>query len=474
MAGVSCRQEPDRRLAHLTSLLPPATYGAGVARVVVVGGGFAGMACAVRVAAQRHAVVLIERSARPGGRLLPVSYDGFTWDRTTTSLALPAVVRDLFGSTGPPLERSLTLEPLPVLRRHVFAPRDFPEGDGLVMLDLPGGARAAQTDAVDAALGGRRAGAPGTAWSARLDQQRPVWDVLRQQVLERPFTGRGDLDRRQWRALAPRRSLHRSVRALRDDRLRALVLDRFVLAGQDPRAVPAALGVADLIERAFGRWRPVGGVAALADALTERLAYRRVDVRCGTDALDVAYDRGRVSGVLCADGQRVPADVVVWAAPQPPPSLADRGPATPALPAARTYVGLRCDGLPELPAETFVHGDPLVLVRTGGTGPDGCTGWSLEHHAGPDEVLASLARRCLDVRAAVMARLDVSPAEVVRQDGGSPAGMRWQGWRSGLARPTVTTAVPGLLRAGPGVHPGPGIVAEGLGAAQVAMLIGSD
>lgn len=447
----------------------------GVARVIVVGGGFAGMACAVRLATQRHEVVLLERGTRPGGRLLPVVHEGFSWDRTTTSLALPAVVRDLFGSTGPPMERSVTLEPLSVLRRHVFAERDFPEGDGVIALHLPGGSRVAQTDAVDAALGGGRSGGPGTAWSTRLDDLRPVWDVLRQRVLERPFDGRSDLDRKQWRTLAPSRSLHRSVRDLRDDRLRAVVLDRFTLAGQDPRAVPAAAGVVDLVERSFGRWRPEGGIAALADALAARLVRRRVEVRCGVDVIDVARDGDRLTGVRSRDGLTTPADVVVWTAPQPPPALAVRESVTPALPASRTYLGLRREDLPDLPylpAETFVHGDPLVLVRTGGTGPDGCTGWSLEHHAGVTDVLPALARRGIDVRGAVVTRLDVSPAEVVRQADGSPVGMRWQGWRSGLARPRVTTPVRGLLRAGAGVHPGPGIAAEALGAAQVAALVG--
>lgn len=436
--------------------------------MVVVGGGFAGMACGARLAAQRHDVVLLERAPRPGGHLLPVELDGFGWDRTTTSLALPAVVRDLFGSTGPALERSIALEPLSVLRRHLFAGRDFPEGDGLIALDLPGGSRAAQSDAVDAALGAGR----GTAWSARLDDLRPVWDVLRQRVLERPFDGRSDLDRKQWRTLAPRRSVHRSVRDLRDDRLRAVVLDRFTLAGQDPRAVPAAGGVVDLVERSFGRWRPEGGMAALVDALVARLSRRRVEVRCGVDVIDVVRDGDRVTGVRTRDGSTISADVVVWTAPRPPPALAVRESVSPALPASRTYLGLRPEDLPDLPAETFVHGDPLVLVRTGGSGPAGCTGWSLEHHAGSTDVLPALARRGIDVRDAVVTRLDVSPAEVVRQADGSPAGMRWQGWRSGLARPRVTTPVRGLLRAGAGVHPGPGIAVEGLGAAQVAAVVG--
>src|SRR5687767_4938081 len=77
-----------------------------MARVVVVGGGFGGLASAARLARLGHEVTLVERSATLGGALATVTSDeGFAWDAGPTTTLLPAVVRDLFRKTGRPLER---------------------------------------------------------------------------------------------------------------------------------------------------------------------------------------------------------------------------------------------------------------------------------------------------------------------------------------------------------------------------------
>ena len=73
------------------------------ARVVVVGGGFAGMASAVRLAKLGHRVTLVEADDELGGSLRPVRHGGLTWDRAVTTLTLPAVLRDLFRKSGRPL-----------------------------------------------------------------------------------------------------------------------------------------------------------------------------------------------------------------------------------------------------------------------------------------------------------------------------------------------------------------------------------
>src|SRR5690606_38178791 len=112
-----------------------------VARVTVVGGGFAGMAVSARLAKLGHQVHLLERSTTLGGALATESLDGFTWDSGPTTTLLPAVVRDLFRKSGRPLEREVDLQPLDLVREHRFE-------DG-THLRLPGGSRAAQVEAFD-------------------------------------------------------------------------------------------------------------------------------------------------------------------------------------------------------------------------------------------------------------------------------------------------------------------------------------
>ncbi|HEU0287890.1 MAG TPA: NAD(P)-binding protein, partial [Nocardioidaceae bacterium] len=91
-----------------------------MARVVVVGGSFGGMAAAARLAKLGHQVTLYERAADLGGSLRPIRQDGFTWDTGPTTWTLPAVVRDLFRKSGRPLERVVELQPLSPGRRHIF------------------------------------------------------------------------------------------------------------------------------------------------------------------------------------------------------------------------------------------------------------------------------------------------------------------------------------------------------------------
>ncbi len=89
-----------------------------MARAVVVGGGFGGLAAALRLAKLGHAVTLVEQSEL-GGALAPVARDAFAWDTATHTL-VPGVVRDLFRKTGRPLERELDLVQLDCLREHWF------------------------------------------------------------------------------------------------------------------------------------------------------------------------------------------------------------------------------------------------------------------------------------------------------------------------------------------------------------------
>ena len=110
-----------------------------MARVVVIGGGFGGLACALRLAKLGHGVTLVEEREL-GGALVPFRDDGYTWDTATHTL-LPAVVRDLFHKTGRPLDRELDLEQLDCLREHWFA-------DGTSVVHAAG--RTTQHDAFEA------------------------------------------------------------------------------------------------------------------------------------------------------------------------------------------------------------------------------------------------------------------------------------------------------------------------------------
>jgi UDP-galactopyranose mutase len=448
-----------------------------VARVVVLGGGFGGMAAAVRLAKLGHQVTLCERRTRLGGAMHALEQDGFRWDAGPALTTLPAVIRDLFRKSGRPLEREVELVPLTPARRHRF-------DDGTV-LDLPAGSRADQIAALSAALGPREA----RTWAGLIDRQAPVWDVMRRRWLESPFVGTG-LDRATARAVGARRSLATvAKRSSSDDRLRQLVVWHTQMAGSRPEQTPSFALTDHYLERTFGVWSIDGGMSVLTDALTRRLSERKVEVRLASEVVGVlTTPDGRVGEVVLADGSRLAADVVVSAVdprtlfgrllshPSARRVLArvDRSPT--ALPPEVTHLGL-AGHVPVLPVETVLHGDPLVVVRANGTAPHGHAAWTILRRprragASAGDILDVLGSRGIDLRDHVVTRIDRSASQIVDETSGSPYGLAWSGTNTLYDRASTASPVEGLFCVGAAAHPGAGLPFVGLGAALAAQLIG--
>jgi phytoene dehydrogenase-like protein len=433
-----------------------------VARVVVVGGGFGGMAAAARLAKLGHEVTLLERSDHLGGALSTVEQEGFAWDAGPSSTLLPAVVRDLFRKSGRPLEREVDLQSLPLVREHRFA-------DG-TSVRLPGGSRAAQLDAFDELGPGL-----GQQWVDHVASYGALWELLRKEWYERPYDP--DVAPRELTALLDRReSLHKRLRrTFRDERLRLVAGHRLVMDGHDLRDAPVLAGVDSYLEQRFGAWTVPGGLAALGTAMADRLALRDVTVLTGTSATDLVVREGRVAAVQVVGGE-VDADLVVVAIdPRRLPALAAYVRRTvPAFPPVVCHVGL--DGgeeLPDLPHEVALHGDPLLVVRTGGRAPDGGAAWTvLARGRIAEDVLTALARHGLDVRRRVVTRVDRTPRDLVDAWGGSPHGVQWQGPRTARTRLGPRTPIAGVLTAGAHATTGSGLPFAGLSAALVADVVG--
>jgi UDP-galactopyranose mutase len=427
-----------------------------MARVVVVGGGFGGLASALRLAKLGHSVTLVEERAL-GGALVPVELDGFTWEVVDHTL-LPAVVRDLFRKTGRPLERELDLVQLDCLREHWF-----PDGTALVL----SAGRTAQLEAFD-----RLAPGLGRAWLAHVEAYADDWEVLRRGYLEVPWDP--DAVPRELAArLDARESLRRRLRrTLPDPRARLVAAYPFEADGHDLRDVPAWAGCTSYVEQRFGAWAVAGGTGRLLAALVRRLDTRGVDVVTAR-AEDLVVRGGRVVGVTTTVGP-LDADVVVCAVdPRRLPALASYvGRTTPAIPPALSHVGL--DGLvPDLPHELVVHGDPVLTLRTGGTAGAGRHAWTVTARGrAADDPLAALARHGLDVRAQVVSRLDRSPRELVEAWGGTPLGVQWQGRGTVRRRLGPRTPIAGVYAAGSHATPGSGLPFVGLSAALVAQVVG--
>jgi UDP-galactopyranose mutase len=433
-----------------------------MARVVVVGGGFGGLASAARLAKLGHDVTLVEASTRLGGALGFVEEEGFRWDAGPTHTLLPAVVRDLFRKSGRPVEKELDLVPVEPAARHLFP--------GGTVLDLPAGSRAAQLDAVGAALGARAA----EEWTRYVDDFGPVWDALRRDLFERPWSPE-HASRETTSLLQSRLTMNKVVRrAFRDERLREVALHRTALEGHPARDVPAWQGMWAYVEQNFGTWTLPGGMGALAAAMEQRLATRRVTVVTGSPARDLVVEDGRVVAVRLDSGD-LDADVVVVAIdPRRLPALAPYVERTmPAIPPVVCHLGIVGD-VPDLPAEVVLHGDPMLVLRTTGTAPEGAHAWTLLARGRiAEDLVTALQRTGIRVRDQVEVRVDRSPRDLVEQWGGSPNGVLWQGRASFDRRLGPDTPIGGVHLAGAHTPLGAGLPSVGLSAAVVAQRVGA-
>lgn len=414
-----------------------------MAQVVVVGGGFAGMSAAARLAKLRHTVTLVESSDQLGGRLRGVMVDGRARQVELDTVTLPAVFRDLFRKSGRPLESVLELT-MTAGRRHVFKDKS--------VLDLPLGNRGDQHAALLEAFGDDE-------WSPWIDDLADTWDVIRRTALDQVFAGKPAVDRRLRKALSTRRNIGWVADRLPDERLAKMVLNPIRLAGQDRVVTPAFVAVGHYVERNFGRWRFVGGLPALADALEARLAERNVAVVRRESAHELVRNGDSVTGVVTGT-RTIPADIVVWCAPTwPAPLPAPR--TMQVIPASRTLVTLS-SGAPELPEEILVHANPPIRLYS-----DGADAWTIEHRSGED-VLDALVRFGIDLREHVSSRTDFNPSDLVRR---GHWGWAWQGLSTSWELPGVAPKG-GLYFAGAHAHPGGSLEAIGMATASIAEDIG--
>lgn len=430
-----------------------------MARVVVVGGGLGGLASALRLAKAGHEVTLVERSPALGGALGRVAADGFTWDAGAAYTALPAVVRDLFRKTGRPLERELDLVPHEILREHRF------EDGSRLRLPVGRSAQLAAVDELGAGLGRR--------WVDHVASYADDWDVLRRGYLESPWEP-DHLPRELAARLDSRETLHRRLRrTFRDERLRLVGGHLAVADGHALRNVPAWAGMSSYVEQRFGTWTVEGGLARLGDALVARLSTRGVTTLTSTEARDVVVRGDRAAAVATSAGE-IDADVVVVAVdPRRLPALAAYVVRTmPAIPPVVVHLGLAGDA-PDLPHEVVLHGDPMLVLRRGGTAPEGHSTLTV-HGRGriSEDLVVALARHRIDVRPQVVARVDRSPLAQVEAGGGSPLGVLWQGRATVRRRLGPDTPLPGVYAAGAHATPGAGVPFVGLSAALVAARIG--
>jgi len=275
-------------------------------RVVVIGAGMGGLACAALLAARGCHVTVVEKDIWAGGKARRVRVDDADIDGGPTVFTMRDVFDGIFHAAGASLDDHVSVRRATILARHSW--------DSESVLDLF--ADPQQSEAAIGDFAGARAAA---GYRAFLADTRRIYETLDRPMLRasKPSwppalawrIGLANLP--DLAAIHPYTSMWKALgRHFEDARLRQLYARYATYCGSSPFAAPATLMLIAHVE-AMGVWLIDGGMSALADGLQRLGAGCGAQYRFGEAVARVELTGGRASGVILAHGERIAADAVI-------------------------------------------------------------------------------------------------------------------------------------------------------------------
>ncbi|HEU5037365.1 MAG TPA: phytoene desaturase family protein [Nocardioides sp.] len=294
-----------------------AATGAGADRVVVIGGGIAGLATAALLASRGCSVDLLEKNDDVGGRVGSVERDGYRFDTGASWYLMPEVFEHFFSLLGTSADAELDLTVLDPSYRVFF------EGHDRAVDVRPDVAHnRALFESIEPGAGAR--------FDAYLGSAADTYDVALRRFLYNNFDAPRTLLNAEVVRRTPRlsrlltRSLQSHVAAqFTDNRLRQVLGYPAVFLGSSPSRAPSMYHLMSHLDLGDRVLYPQGGFTRLIEVIAALAERNGARIHTGAPVTAIRTEatgrgrRARVSGVEAVlDGtpRTFDADVVVGAA----------------------------------------------------------------------------------------------------------------------------------------------------------------
>lgn len=274
----------------------------GRRRAVIIGGGLAGLASALRLRRAGWDVTLLEAGPSFGGKMNRWASQGFTFDTGPSLITMPAVFEETFTAAGGALREHAELMPLATLADYRFDDgAAFTHSTSLP--DWMATLRRIAPHDWDGFLRFQQLGARLYELSSRTFLSRTPFDAPR----------RGDLGRlRDFPLRHAWGNYHATVARYFRSPYLVQLFDRYpTYVGSSPYRAPATLAVIPFLETAFGGFAVRGGLYRIVEGLVALAERGGVELRANCTAVSIEQSGGHVSGVRVTGGERIPADAVV-------------------------------------------------------------------------------------------------------------------------------------------------------------------
>ena len=269
-------------------------------KAIVIGGGFGGLATAIRLQAAGQAVTLVEARERLGGRAYQLKKDGFTFDMGPSLITAPHLLEDIWKAAGRSLQDDIKLVPLSPYYRIYFH-----DGRYFDYWGTP-----AQDEAEIAKFEPRDV----EGYRAFLAATESIYQRAFADLADQPFLTLGgflgvapELVR-----LGAQRSVYAYVsRYFRNPQLRMVFSFHPLFIGGNPFRASAIYSIVPYLERLGGVHFSPGGMYALVEAMERLFRSLGGEVICGVPVDLIQLKNRRATGVRLEDGTELQADVVI-------------------------------------------------------------------------------------------------------------------------------------------------------------------
>ena len=269
-------------------------------KALVVGGGFGGIAAALRLRAKGYEVLVIDRCPALGGRAQVFERDGFRHDAGPTVITAPFLFEELFALFGEKMADHIQLVPLTPWYRFYFSDNTTFDYGGTLDETLAEIARIEPRDC--------------DGYRNLLAESRKIFDVGFTELSAVPFHRFLTMVRPIPKLIGLRSyaTVWQLVcRHLSHPKLRQAFSIQPLLVGGNPFDTTSIYGLIHYLERAYGVHFAMGGTAAITAALASLMARHGIDTKLNTTVNQIVVQDGVARGVVLADGTALSADVVV-------------------------------------------------------------------------------------------------------------------------------------------------------------------
>ncbi|WP_100372080.1 phytoene desaturase family protein [Bacillus sp. FJAT-45037] len=271
-------------------------------KVVIIGGGLAGMSTAIRLAARDYQVTIVEKGERLGGKLNIRKGNGFTFDTGPSILTMPWVLETLFESVGRNIHDYLTIRRVEPGWRTFFQDGTTIDLTSDIPKMLEQIKELSEKDA--------------TLFFPYLQHCQNMYKLSMKSFYKRSINGLPDM-RNEHRLsellqMAPTKTFDQTTkRYFSNKHLQQLFNFLTMYIGSSPYQAPAILSQMSHIQLGIGVFYVEGGMYKIAEAMEKVLNELGVTIMCNQKVTSVLLSGNSVQGVQLENDLAIHSDLVV-------------------------------------------------------------------------------------------------------------------------------------------------------------------